>query len=116
MVWTIAFHNEFRNWARSLSRDDQDRINEALEVLRTVGPVLGRPLVDHVKGSKMKNLKELRPLGTSIRCLFIFDSQRKAFFLLGGDKKGRWHEWCEESIPIAESRFKGHFGKQQGSL
>jgi hypothetical protein len=116
MPWVIVFHHEFTDWVRSLDSDDQDRINEALEVLRTAGPVLGRPLVDHVKGSKMKNLKELRPLGSSIRCLFIFDSERKSFFLVGGNKKGRWHEWYEESIPIAESRFQEHSGKQQGKL
>lgn len=86
------FHPEFRDWFGSLEESDRDRINQALEVLKTVGPVLGRPLVDQVKGSRMKNLKELRPLGTSLRCLFIFDNERRAFFLVGGNKRGRWHE------------------------
>jgi hypothetical protein len=35
MVWTIVFHHEFTDWVRTLGKDDQDRINEALEVLRT---------------------------------------------------------------------------------
>jgi hypothetical protein len=38
-------------------------------------------------------MKELRPAGTSIRILFIFDSARQAVLLLGGDKAGNWRSW-----------------------
>ena len=53
-----------------------DLIDDAIYALSRSGPVLGRPLVDTITGSKIKNLKELRPgsSGTSeIRILFVFD-------------------------------------------
>ena len=65
----------------------------ALELLQERGPQLGRPLVDTVKGSRHKNMKELRP-GTSgrseVRMLFAFDSERRAIVLVAGDKSGDW--------------------------
>jgi len=44
-----------------------------IDLLETEGPALGRPTVDRVKGSTFHSMKELRPAGTSIRILFIFD-------------------------------------------
>ena len=51
---------------------------------------MARPIVDKVSGSKFHNMKELRSAGTSIRILFIFDPNRQAILLLGGDKEGNW--------------------------
>jgi len=56
-------------------------------VLRDHGPALGRPLVDSVKGSRHKNMKELRPGSTGrteVRVLFAFDPKRRAILLVGG--------------------------------
>ena len=55
-------------------------------------------------GSSFHNMKELRPAGTSIRILFIFDPDRQAILLLGGDKAGSWRRWYDRNIPIAEQR------------
>jgi hypothetical protein len=70
---------------------------------------LGRPLVDTITGSKIKNLKELRPgsSGTSeVRVLFVFDPWRSAILLVGGDKAGKWGRWCDEAIPRAEQLYE----------
>ena len=48
----------------------------AVDVLSEHGPTLGRPLVDTLTGSKIANLKELRPRQTMIRLLFVFDPWR----------------------------------------
>jgi hypothetical protein len=64
-----------------------------------------RPLVDTIAGSKIKNLKELRPGsgGTSkIRLLFVFDPWRSAVLLVAGDKSGKWNRWYAEATPHAE--------------
>ena len=65
----------------------------ALEILRELGPQLGRPLVDTVTASRHKNMKELRP-GSSgrseLRLLFAFDPERRAIMLFAGDKAGNW--------------------------
>jgi hypothetical protein len=61
-------------------------ISKAIEALSEEGPALGRPLVDTIKGSRLANLKELRPgsVGTSeVRLLFLFDPDRQAVILVG---------------------------------
>ncbi|MFE9632425.1 type II toxin-antitoxin system RelE/ParE family toxin [Streptomyces sp. NPDC006463] len=55
------------------------QISKAITALRQEGPAMGRPLVDTVKGSRLANLKELRPgsAGSSeVRLLFVFDPLR----------------------------------------
>ena len=61
-----------------------------MRVLETYGPQLGRPLVDTVKGSRHKNMKELRvqSLGRPFRIFFAFDPKRQAVLLIGGNKTG----------------------------
>ncbi|MER7009153.1 type II toxin-antitoxin system RelE/ParE family toxin [Dactylosporangium sp. NPDC000555] len=86
-----------------------NRVMEAIDHLAQAGPGLGRPMVDRVHGSRLHNLKELRPgsAGRSeIRLLFIFDAERDAVILVAGDKAGQWVRWYDENIPIAESRYE----------
>jgi Phage derived protein Gp49-like (DUF891) len=47
--------------------ESADRVEAAVDVLSEYGPTLGRPLVDTLTGSKIANLKELRPRQTMIR-------------------------------------------------
>ena len=52
--------------------------------------------------------KELRPgsAGRSeIRVLFAFDPKRRAILLVAGDKAGKWKQWYDKNIPIADDRF-----------
>lgn len=95
---------------------------EAFKMLGSQGPALGRPLVDSVTGSKMKNLKELRPAspkGTEIRILFAFDSVRRAIMLIAGDKskgksgKMKWNGWYRKAIPKAERLFEQHIKESE---
>jgi hypothetical protein len=84
--------------------------------LRDKGPALGRPLVDTVKASRHRNMKELRPGSTGrteVRVLFAFDYERKAILLLGGDKSNDWKGWYKTNIPIADERFEQHQAKLQ---
>ena len=71
-------------------------------------PTLPRPLADRVQGSKVHNLKELRPgsAGSSeVRILFCFDPERQAVLLVAGDKSGQWRDWYKRAIPLAEERY-----------
>lgn len=89
----------------------------ALEILRELGPQLGRPLVDTVTASRHKNMKELRP-GSSgrseLRLLFAFDPDRRAIMLFAGDKAGNWTRWYKTSIPVADALFDDHLRKLRG--
>ena len=63
---------------------------------------------DH-RDRRLPNLKELRPGsagGTEVRLLFIFDPQRRAVFLVGGDNAGKWSEWYKAAIPQAEQHTR----------
>ncbi len=77
---------------------------QAIDALAEVGPGLGRPLVDTIRGSSIANLKELRA-GTA-RILFVFDPWRDGILLVAGDKSGRWKQWYLDAIPVAEQRLR----------
>ena len=67
---------------------------------------MGRPYADTIKGSTFTNMKELRVQhdGNPYRILFVFDPQRQAVLLVGGNKGGD-KRWYEKNIPIAERRL-----------
>lgn len=114
MAWTIVVVEPARSWLHGLRRTDQPTlmaISKAIDALGEEGPALGRPLVDTVKGSRLANLKELRPgsAGTSeVRLLFLFDTGRQAVILVGGDKSGNWQGWYRTAIPEAEAAYEAH--------
>ncbi len=97
---------EVEAWYFTLDGDAMAAVAGALDLLASEGPTLGRPVVDKVAGSVFHNMKEVRPSGTSIRILFMFDPQRKAILLVGGDKSGHWRSWYRKNIPIAEGRYR----------
>lgn len=114
MTWQIVIVDEVRDWLHELRRTDRDTLHQvsaALNNLEAYGPGLGRPLVDTIKGSSLRNLKELRP-GSSgaseVRMLFIFDPARSAVILVAGDKAGNWTGWYRDAIPLAEERYRKH--------
>ena len=77
-------------------------------VLAQVGPTLGRPTVDTLKGSKVANLKELRfsAAGGIWRVAFAFDGKRVAVLLVAGDKGGKDQVRCYKAlIKLAEERW-----------
>lgn len=51
-------------------------------------------------------MKELRASeGGALRVMFAFDPRRHAILLVGGDKTGRWSEWYEWAIPVADDLY-----------
>ena len=104
-TWDVVLLEEVESWYFALDDDEMVAVTGAIDLLEMEGPALGRPTVDKVNGSKFHSMKELRPAGTSIRILFIFDPRRQAILLLGGDKAGNWISWYDKNIPIAERRY-----------
>lgn len=41
-----------------------------------------------------------------MRILFAFDPCRSSILLVAGDKTGRWNQWYDEAIPLAEHRYE----------
>jgi hypothetical protein len=112
-MWTVDL-GLIADWLMDLDDDTYDQVIAAIELLQEHGPQLGRPIVDTVKGSSYKNMKELRP-GSSgkseLRVLFAFDLQRQAIMLVAGDKAGNWEKWYREKIPIADARLTEHLAQ-----
>jgi len=82
-----------------------------LNVLKNIGPTLGRPYVDQIKRSKFNNLKEMRTKasGHIYRSLFVFDPERCVVILCGGDKRGKDQEkFYKKLISQAETVFEKH--------
>jgi hypothetical protein len=119
--WEILLLEPVNDWFLVLCKSDPlaaDRVEEALDELAERGPELGRPLVDRIHGSKIHNLKELRPRtpGTGeVRLLFVFDPSREAIMLVAGDKAGQWNRWYAEAIPLAEQRYAAYRREQEES-
>jgi len=94
MAWDVDTTEEYDAWFLVQSEDGQASIRMKVELLTKYGPNLPRPYADTLKGSKLKNLKELRTQTTDhvFRVAFLFDEERKAVLLIGGDKKGKNEE------------------------
>ena len=110
--WNIYLTSEVAARLEDLQGSDAktaDLADDAIYALSHSGPALGRLLVDTITGSKIKNLKELRPgsSGTSeVRVLFVFDPWRSAILLVAGDKSGKWNRWYAQAIPHAEQLYE----------
>jgi len=111
--WTIKTTPEVRSWLRSLRQTEPNTyrsVNVAIDMLAEIGPGLGRPLVDTVAGSDIKNLKELRPRSgrdVAIRILFAFDPWSQAVLPVAGNKAGDRSGWYRAAIPAAETAYGG---------
>lgn len=111
MEWVVLVHPELEQWIDDLDQSSQKQLIAAIRLLRVEGPALGRPLVDSIKDSHIHNMKELRPGSrgrTEVRVLFVFDPQRQAILLVGGDKQNKWSQWYKTAIPLAEKRYEEH--------
>lgn len=102
--WDVYVVDEVLEWIEHLDDAAHARVVQAIDALAEGGPGLGRPLVDTIIGSRIPNLKELRP-GT-VRILFVFDPWRSSVLLVAGDKAGQWNAWYQRAIPLAEQRYE----------
>jgi hypothetical protein len=109
MPWEIEVSDEFKDWYESLTDDECGSINGVIDALAQLGPVLGRPLVDTLNGSRYPNMKELRiqHQGRPYRILFAFDPRRCAYLILGGDKTGD-AQWYVDTIRQADLIYTKH--------
>ena len=117
MPHKLVMTRQVRDWLHALRSGDpvtRRLVAEAIDRLLDDGPALGRPLADRIAGSRLHNLKELRPGSsgtTEVRILFIFDPARNAVLLVAGDKSGRWdqwYQWYQDAIPAAEAAYEAY--------
>ena len=108
-MWEIEYTSEFGEWWDSLTREQQEALDDRVMLLTQVGPSLKRPVVGEITSSRHANMKELRvSKAGALRVLFAFDPRRHAILLLGGDKSGKWQEWHQRAIPQADELYDAH--------
>ena len=110
MAYEVRATPEFREWMQTLTLEERESFDTAVNLLREKGPVLARPYVDTVKGSAFPNMKELRTAHDkhlALRACFAFDPKRSAILLIGGDKHGR-RGFYEKLIRKADELYREH--------
>ena len=108
-MWEVEVTNEFLDWWATLSIEQQEAVTDRVDVLSEQGPDLGRPIVDRIHSSRHQSMKELRAAkGGALRVLFSFDPRRQAILLLGADKTGKWNDWYEWAVPLADDLYDGY--------
>jgi hypothetical protein len=90
------------------------RLLVALAIVALAAPTLGRPVVAEIDlrdyaaeiRQTLPHLKELRPLGTDIRVLFMFGPDRVPVLLYAGDKAGEWTRWYAPAVKEAAATYR----------
>jgi hypothetical protein len=113
-MWPVATTGDFDEWFSDLSEDAQVEIIAKVELLKILGPTLGRPHADTLNGSKHANMKELRAdtADQVLRVAFAFDPDRAAILLVAGNKAGvSQKRFYKRLIAKADELFDAHLAK-----
>jgi hypothetical protein len=113
-MWHIGTTGEFDEWFADLDEDAKVEIMAKVELLKLLGPRLGRPHADTLNDSKHANMKELRADTASqvLRIAFAFDPERVGILLVGGDKSGvKQRRFYKRLIEKADVLFDAHLAK-----
>lgn len=114
--WLVAFHPAFAQDLQELPEAVQDEVLALAGAIAEGGPQMGRPRVDTLKGSKHANMKEgrFRAAGGVWRVAFAFDVERRAVFLVSGDKAGvAQKRFYKVLLARADKRFDEHLEAQE---
>lgn len=114
--YELRFFEDVLDWIKTLAKEDPEshlHVIAALERLQEVGPALRRPTVGAIEKSTYRNMRELRPRSgatVSIRMLFVFDPERRAIFLIAGNKATRkqWTAWYSKAIKEADAKYASY--------
>lgn len=104
-LWEVLVVTEVDEWFTSLVVADPQTaalVEDAVDNIVEYGPSLGRPLVDTVAGSRVHNMKELRPGSTGrseVRILLVFDPKRRAILLVAGGQSRGLARMVREEYP-----------------
>lgn len=114
-MWVVLFSQRFEDWLADQDDGLQEKMLADLGKLKVYGPDLPRPYADTIKGSRYKNMKELRVkhAGHPVRAFYAFDPVRQAIILCAGDKSND-KRFYDTMIRIADDEFSEHLAKLEG--
>ena len=110
-MWTVETTDAFDEWFADLDEDAQAEVIATVELLKLLGPRLGRPHADTLNGSRYANMKELRASTADqvLRIAFAFDPDRNGILLIGGDKSGvSKKRFYKQLIEKADELYAAH--------
>ena len=110
-MWLVKTTDVFDGWFAELDDDAQAEVIATVELLKLLGPRLGRPHADTLNGSKYANMKELRATTADkvLRIAFAFDPDRSGILLIGGDKSGvSKKRFYKQLIEKADQLYAAH--------
>jgi hypothetical protein len=110
-TWDVQLLDEFQPEYDELDKPVRLELLTILKLLQKLGPTLGRPHVDTLKGSKHPNMKEIRfkVNNQAWRFAFAFDPERRAIVLVGGSKSGVSEKrFYRQLIEKADTRYIKH--------
>jgi len=110
----VVFHPEFDPEFDALVPKVHDELLAQAKLLEALGPTLGRPRADTLKGSRHANMKELRFTadGGVWRTAFAFDPERSAVLLVAADKsRVAERRLYRRLIRKADERFDRHLDR-----
>jgi hypothetical protein len=113
-MWRIVTTSDFDEWFAELDQSAQVETIAKVELLKVLGPKLGRPHADTLKGSKHANMKELRAStsGQVLRIAFAFDPRRVGILLVAGDKSGvSQKRFYKQLVSKADQLYDAHLAK-----
>ncbi|WP_202300746.1 type II toxin-antitoxin system RelE/ParE family toxin [Dryocola clanedunensis] len=115
-MWEVNTTDVFDRWFLAQDESLRESVLAAMRVLKTLGPHLGRPYVDTLKGVAYPNMKELRVQhsGAPVRAFFAFDPVRQAIILCAGDKTGvNEKRFYQAMINLAEKEYRHHIASME---
>jgi hypothetical protein len=112
MAWEVEYTDEFGEWWKTLTEDEQIDVDAHVRELERRGPMLPFPYSSDVKGSKHGAMRELRvqSVGKPLRILYAFDPRRTAILLIGGRKAGN-KQFYERFVPLADRLYDQHLAE-----
>ena len=114
MVWQIKTTDDFDEWFTDLDEGGQVEVMATVELLKRLGPKLGRPHADTLNGSRHANMKELRARTADkvLRIAFAFDPERAGILLVAGNKSGvSQKRFYKQLIARADELYDAHLAK-----
>jgi hypothetical protein len=119
MAWDVESSNEYLEWWRDLTLDQQKSIERIIGLLIEYGPTLPNRYSKKVISSRHGRMRELRVQsdGRPLRILYAFDPRRVAILLIGGGKIGNGR-FCIEYVRMADRIYDSNLDdlRQEGLI